>query len=176
MMGVGRAESSHSRRECKPDNSGPPTPPPPAVPVRPPLCRDTHHPHRPPSSIPSSPARPPFPPMLPNMPPRHAAGHSMGGGTAAMLTGLMREKVPEFAGARCWAIACPACMTLDLAHGCAEYVTSVVHGADIVPTFSSGSVDRLREEVRVAPQRRVGGCLVCGCGCGRVCVSVLVGA
>lgn len=72
----------------------------------------------------------------------------MGGGTAALLTGLMREKVPGFEGARCWAIACPACMTLELARGCGEYVTTVVNGCDIVPTFCSGTIDSLREEVR----------------------------
>lgn len=71
----------------------------------------------------------------------------MGGGTAAMLTMMMREKVAELSCATCWAIACPACMTLDLAKACAEYVTTLVHGTDIVPTFSSGSVDALREEV-----------------------------
>ncbi|KIZ04540.1 hypothetical protein MNEG_3418 [Monoraphidium neglectum] len=74
-------------------------------------------------------------------------GHSMGGGTAALLTMMVREKIPELAAARCYAIACPAVMTLELAGACSGAVTTLVHGADIVPTFSIGSVDALREEV-----------------------------
>jgi hypothetical protein len=48
---------------------------------------------------------------------------------------------------RCIAIACPACMTRDLAASCADYVTSVVNSADVVPTISSASADDLRTEV-----------------------------
>lgn len=39
-------------------------------------------------------------------------------------------------------------MTLDLAASCAPFVTTLVHGTDIVPTFSAGAIDRLRDEVR----------------------------
>lgn len=74
-------------------------------------------------------------------------GHSMGGGTAAMLTMMLREKVPPLAGAEACAIACPACMTLQLAASCAPFVTTLVHGCDIVPTFSTGAIDALRQEV-----------------------------
>lgn len=83
-------------------------------------------------------------------PARPCAGHSMGGGSAAMLTMMMREREPALAGATAVAIACPACMTLALAASCAPFVTTLVHGADIVPTFSSGSIDQLRQEVRFA--------------------------
>lgn len=72
----------------------------------------------------------------------------MGGGTAAMLTMMLRDKVPELSAATAWAIACPACMTLQLARSCAPFVTTLVHGTDIVPTFSSGAIDKLRQEVR----------------------------
>lgn len=74
----------------------------------------------------------------------------MGGGTAAMLTMMLREKVPPLAGAEACAIACPACMTLQLAASCAPFVTTLVHGCDIVPTFSTGAIDALRQEVRDA--------------------------
>jgi len=74
-------------------------------------------------------------------------GHSMGGGTAALMTMMVREKVPELASARCYAFACPAVMTVEMAGACSGAVTTLVHGADIVPTFSTGSVDALREEV-----------------------------
>ena len=72
----------------------------------------------------------------------------MGGGTGAMLTMMLREKVPELADVKAWAIACPACLTLDLARACAPAVTSLLHGTDVVPTFSIGTVDALREQVR----------------------------
>ncbi|MEW5308838.1 MAG: hypothetical protein WDW38_000768 [Sanguina aurantia] len=74
-------------------------------------------------------------------------GHSMGGGTAALLTMMLRETVPELALARCYAIACPSCMTLELAQSCREYVTSVINSTDVVPTFSAAAVDALRQEV-----------------------------
>ena len=62
----------------------------------------------------------------------------MGAGTAALLTTMIRESVPGCADARCYALACPACMTMELAESCKEYVTSVINGTDIVPTFSGG--------------------------------------
>ncbi len=72
----------------------------------------------------------------------------MGGGTAALLTMMLRESShPELRAARCCAIACPSVMTLELAACCAPFVTSIVNGTDIVPTFCAASVDRLREDV-----------------------------
>ncbi len=47
--------------------------------------------------------------------------------------------MPEFADATCVAVACPACMTLQLAQSCSTYVTSIVNGADLVPTMSLGA-------------------------------------
>jgi len=78
----------------------------------------------------------------------------MGGGTAVMLTMMLRAH-EAFADARCIALACPACMTLELAESCKDYVTTVVNGTDIVPTFCAG------------------GC-PCGCACVCVCVCVCV--
>lgn len=49
----------------------------------------------------------------------------------------MREW-PEFADVTCLAIACPSCMTLDLARSCASYVTTIINGADLIPTVSAG--------------------------------------
>ena len=74
-------------------------------------------------------------------------GHSMGAGIAVLLTMMLREMVPGCSDARCYAMACPACMTLELATSCKDYVTSVIHGTDIVPTFSAATVDTLRDEV-----------------------------
>ncbi|KAL6784898.1 hypothetical protein ACKKBG_A01585 [Auxenochlorella protothecoides x Auxenochlorella symbiontica] len=74
-------------------------------------------------------------------------GHSLGGGTAALLTMMLRERGGAFAEARCIAVACPACMTLELARSCAAYVTTVINNADVVPCVSPGAADALRREV-----------------------------
>lgn len=73
-------------------------------------------------------------------------GHSLGGGTAALLTYILREQ-QELASASCVAFAPAACMTWDLAESGTHFVTTVINGADLVPTFSAGSVDDLRSEV-----------------------------
>jgi hypothetical protein len=77
----------------------------------------------------------------------YLVGHSLGAGTAAMLTMMLRERGGAFAGARCVAIACPACMTLELARSCAGYVTTVVNATDVVPTICPATADALRLEV-----------------------------
>ena len=74
-------------------------------------------------------------------------GHSLGGGTAAMLTMMLRESGGVFADANCIAIACPACMTLDLAKSCSGYVTTIINSADVIPTICPATADSLREEV-----------------------------
>ncbi|KAK4793366.1 hypothetical protein SAY86_023801 [Trapa natans] len=73
-------------------------------------------------------------------------GHSLGGGTAALLTYVMREQ-KEFSTATCVTFAPAACMTWELAESGNEFITSVINGADLVPTFSAASVDDLRAEV-----------------------------
>lgn len=40
-----------------------------------------------------------------------------------------------------------ACMTWELADSGTDFITSVINGADLVPTFSAASVDDLRAEV-----------------------------
>lgn len=73
-------------------------------------------------------------------------GHSLGGGTAALLTYTLREQ-KELSSATCVTFAPAACMTWELAESSNEFVTSVINGADLVPTFSAASVDDLRAEV-----------------------------
>lgn len=73
-------------------------------------------------------------------------GHSLGGGTAALLTYVLREQ-KELSTTTCFAFAPAACMTWELAESGNEFVTSVINGADLVPTFSAASVDDLRAEV-----------------------------
>eukprot|EP00201_Polytomella_parva_P023106 CAMPEP_0175039566 /NCGR_PEP_ID=MMETSP0052_2-20121109/672_1 /TAXON_ID=51329 ORGANISM="Polytomella parva, Strain SAG 63-3" /NCGR_SAMPLE_ID=MMETSP0052_2 /ASSEMBLY_ACC=CAM_ASM_000194 /LENGTH=792 /DNA_ID=CAMNT_0016301467 /DNA_START=245 /DNA_END=2619 /DNA_ORIENTATION=- len=92
------------------------------------------------------------------------AGHSMGGGAAAILTMMLREDAfldtplahpvsSRVAAARCYAIACPSCLTYELAEYCSDFVTTVVNAADVIPTFSAVTVDELRTTVAGAQWR-----------------------
>ncbi|XVE82202.1 hypothetical protein DITRI_Ditri15bG0128400 [Diplodiscus trichospermus] len=73
-------------------------------------------------------------------------GHSLGGGTAALLTYVLRER-KEFASSTCFTFAPAACMTWDLAESGKHFITTIINGSDLVPTFSAASVDDLRTEV-----------------------------
>ncbi|PWA78017.1 mono-/di-acylglycerol lipase,Lipase, class 3 [Artemisia annua] len=73
-------------------------------------------------------------------------GHSLGGGTAAILTYVLREQ-KELSTTTCVTFAPGACMTWELADSGNDFITSVINGADLVPTFSAASVDDLRAEV-----------------------------
>ena len=47
-----------------------------------------------------------------------------------------------------------ACMTWDLAESGKHFITTVINGSDLVPTFSAASVDDLRSEVlKFVPER-----------------------
>ena len=52
--------------------------------------------------------------------------------------GRLRESGGVFAEATCLAIACPACMTMELARSCSSYVTTIINGHDMIPTLSPG--------------------------------------
>ncbi|GAB4850844.1 hypothetical protein Ancab_030145 [Ancistrocladus abbreviatus] len=73
-------------------------------------------------------------------------GHSLGGGTAALLTYILREQ-KEFSSSTCITFAPAACMTWELAESGKHFITTVINGSDLVPTFSAASVDDLRSEV-----------------------------
>ncbi|KAI4381826.1 hypothetical protein MLD38_007863 [Melastoma candidum] len=76
----------------------------------------------------------------------HIMGHSLGGGTAALVTFILREQ-KELSKATCYTFASAACMTWELAESGNDFITSIINGADIVPTFSTVSIDDLRAEV-----------------------------
>ncbi|XWS20055.1 hypothetical protein CRYUN_Cryun31cG0068600 [Craigia yunnanensis] len=73
-------------------------------------------------------------------------GHSLGGGTGALLAYVLRER-KELSTTTCVTFAPAACMTWELAESGTDFITSVINGADLVPTFSAASVDDLRAEV-----------------------------
>lgn len=73
-------------------------------------------------------------------------GHSLGGGTAALLTYILREQ-KEFSSTTCVTFAPAACMTWDLAESGKHFITTIINGSDLVPTFSTASIDDLRSEV-----------------------------
>ncbi len=62
----------------------------------------------------------------------------------------MREW-PEFADVTCLAIACPSCMTLELARSCSSYVTTIINGADLIPTVSAGQSLCVVENDQIVP-------------------------
>ncbi|CAI9765844.1 unnamed protein product [Fraxinus pennsylvanica] len=73
-------------------------------------------------------------------------GHSLGGGTAALLTYILREQ-KELSLSTCVTFAPAACMTWELAESGKHFITTIINGSDLVPTFSAASVDDLRSEV-----------------------------
>ncbi|KAG5116556.1 hypothetical protein JHK84_042669 [Glycine max] len=73
-------------------------------------------------------------------------GHSLGGGTAALLTYILREQ-NEFSSSTCVTFAPAACMTWELAESGKHFITTIINGSDLVPTFSTSSIDDLRSEV-----------------------------
>lgn len=71
-------------------------------------------------------------------------GHSLGAGTAALLSMLLQN---EFDGVECFAFAPPAVLSTGLCSVSESVVTSVICEDDIVPRFSTMAVETLRQEV-----------------------------
>lgn len=80
-------------------------------------------------------------------------GHSLGAGTAVVLTQALREleggdkSRNAFADTKCLAFACPSALSKELSESCAPFVTTVVCGADIVPTVSFSKVSELQQQI-----------------------------
>ena len=72
-------------------------------------------------------------------------GHSLGAGAAAMLAIWLKRSGVE--DVTCYAFATPNCVSLDLAEGCQDYVTSVVFRDDIIARFSPAALAKLHKEL-----------------------------
>ncbi|OWZ02034.1 hypothetical protein PHMEG_00026478 [Phytophthora megakarya] len=72
-------------------------------------------------------------------------GHSLGAGTAVLLSVMLRAKYPQL---RCFAFSPPGCtMSPGLAARCAAFTDSVVVGDDIIARSSLTSAEALRDHV-----------------------------
>lgn len=80
-------------------------------------------------------------------------GHSLGAGTAVLLTQILREQdggnAPgnPFANVECIAFACPSCLSRELSESCRSFVTTLVSNADIVPYVSFSKVSELQSQI-----------------------------
>lgn len=72
-------------------------------------------------------------------------GHSLGAGTAVLLSVMLRPKYPNL---RCFAFSPPGCtLSPGIAKRCAEYTLSVVVGDDIIARSSLTSAEAMRDQV-----------------------------
>jgi len=72
-------------------------------------------------------------------------GHSLGAGTAALLSLLLYSNYTF--PIHCYSYAPPAIMSLDLASKCQKFVTSIIVNDDLVPRMSWGSIEDLKKIV-----------------------------
>jgi hypothetical protein len=86
-------------------------------------------------------------------------GHSLGGGVAALLCMLLRERGGASEGlgsVYAITVGSAAVMSESLAAACEEYVISLVLGSDVIPHLSYASVEKLLVEASEAsPVRQV---------------------
>lgn len=80
-------------------------------------------------------------------------GHSLGAGTAVLLTQLLRELEGgdrarnPFADVECLAFACPSCLSKELSESCRPFITTLVSNADVVPLVSFSKVSELQAQI-----------------------------
>ncbi|KAI8477317.1 MAG: hypothetical protein J3K34DRAFT_108965 [Monoraphidium minutum] len=79
-------------------------------------------------------------------------GHSMGGGVGALVGHVLTttaEVTAKLGGAKveCRCICPAAVMSSEIATGCGNYVTSLVMRYDLVPRFSTASMEQLKGEL-----------------------------
>eukprot|EP00256_Glycine_max_P066626 XP_025981221.1 uncharacterized protein LOC102666105 [Glycine max] len=66
-------------------------------------------------------------------------GHSLGGGTAVLLTYMLRE-IKQFSSCTCVTFGPAASVSLELAEFGKPFITSIINDSDIVPTLSAYSI------------------------------------
>mmetsp|Transcript_38549 Transcript_38549/g.44003 ORF Transcript_38549/g.44003 Transcript_38549/m.44003 type:complete len:927 (+) Transcript_38549:196-2976(+) len=72
-------------------------------------------------------------------------GHSLGGGTATLLSFMLRQRFPTL---RCINYSPPGCsFTWQMANECKDWCNSFVLGSDLVPRLTLDSLEFLRDEV-----------------------------
>ncbi|XP_046854544.1 diacylglycerol lipase-alpha-like [Xenia sp. Carnegie-2017] len=97
-------------------------------------------------------------------------GHSLGAGTGAILSILMKKKYESL---KCFAYSPPQTLNLKAALHCEEFVTSIVLGNDIISRLGIHSIDVLKNEIIdilktcELPKYQIllGGCWKYFCGC-----------
>eukprot|EP00012_Vannella_robusta_P001346 CAMPEP_0206184206 /NCGR_PEP_ID=MMETSP0166-20121206/1085_1 /ASSEMBLY_ACC=CAM_ASM_000260 /TAXON_ID=95228 /ORGANISM="Vannella robusta, Strain DIVA3 518/3/11/1/6" /LENGTH=220 /DNA_ID=CAMNT_0053599187 /DNA_START=119 /DNA_END=778 /DNA_ORIENTATION=+ len=71
-------------------------------------------------------------------------GHSLGAGTAALLTLLLKNEIPCSTPLRCYAYAPPCVLSPQLAKSSESMISSFVLGNDCVPRLSYASIAKLK--------------------------------
>jgi len=72
-------------------------------------------------------------------------GHSLGAGTASLLSVMLRKDYPEV---RCWAFSPPGgLLTLQAAVYCQKWITSVIVGDDMISRLSRASLEHIFDRV-----------------------------
>ncbi|KAH1161082.1 hypothetical protein GYH30_000122 [Glycine max] len=80
-------------------------------------------------------------------------GHSLGGGTAVLLTYMLRE-IKQFSSCTCVTFGPAASVSLELAEFGKPFITSIINDSDIVPTLSAYSIhDFIFEVVKKHKER-----------------------
>lgn len=75
-------------------------------------------------------------------------GHSMGAAVGIMAGLKLKQSSESFSdNIECWGFSTPACVTLDVARECRDFVTSFVAHHDVVPRFSIHAVELLRKRI-----------------------------
>ncbi|KAG4382598.1 hypothetical protein GLYMA_14G114533v4 [Glycine max] len=73
-------------------------------------------------------------------------GHSLGGGTAVLLTYMLRE-IKQLSSCTCVTFGLAASVSLELAEFGKPFITSIINDSDIVPTLSAYSIHDFISEV-----------------------------
>lgn len=73
------------------------------------------------------------------------AGHSLGAGCAALLSVMLQK---EFEDLQCFAYAVPACVNINVAESCVDFVHSIVLRDDFVPRAKASNIVKLVNELK----------------------------